>query len=222
MIKTDKAVYRVRTQEEHDWLMYELDEAGCEWENGSPPIDDDEDWNSAMSDSHIWLRDKIISYSFPEFFYDYYKDRQDYEIMEVSDLMKRAIKTDKVIYRVRTQEEYDWLMKELEEDECKWVYGELPTKFNDWGEYSTETCIRLKDKIMDYADFDFYKNESAYQDYEFIEVSDLMENEMKTDILDKLETMNEHLNNKLENLEKENDESQKIKKVVYTTEVYFE
>ena len=136
MIKTDKAVYRVRTQEEHDWLMYELDEAGCEWENGSPPIDDDEDWNSAMSDSHIWLRDKIISYSFPEFFYDYYKGRQDFEIMEVSDLM---------------------------------------------------------------------------------------ENEMKTDILDKLETMNEHLNNKLKKLEEEeDDESQKIKRVVYTTEVYFE
>ena len=135
MIKTDKAVYRVRTQEEHDWLMYELDEAGCEWESGSPPIDDDEDWNSAMSDSHIWLRDKIISYSFPEFFYDYYKDSQDYEI---------------------------------------------------------------------------------------IEVSDLMENEMKTELLEKLETLNEHLEDELKKSKKGDNESQKIKKVVYTTEVYFE
>jgi hypothetical protein len=136
MIKTDKVVYRVRNREEHDWLMKKLDEAGCEWENGSPPIDDDEDWNSAMSDSHIWVKNKTISYSYPEFFYDYYKGRQDFEIMEVSDLM---------------------------------------------------------------------------------------ENEMKTDILDKLETLNEHLNNKLKKLEEEeDDESQKIKKVVYTTEVYFE
>lgn len=77
-------------------------------------------------------------------------------------------------------------------------------------------------KKLTYAGFDFYKNESDYKDYEFIEVSDLMENEMKTEILDKLETMNEYLNNKLKKLEEEDDESQKIKKVVYTTEVYFE
>lgn len=135
MIKTDKVVYRVRNREEHDWLMKKLDEAGCEWKNGSPPIDDDEDWNSAMSDSNIWVKNKTISYSYPEFFYDYYKGRQDFEIMEVSDLM---------------------------------------------------------------------------------------ENEKKTEILDKLETMNEQLKDELKKLKEENDESQKIKKVVYTTEVYFE
>ena len=142
MIKTDKVVYRTRTLTEYDWLMDRLDEAGCAWEDGSSPIDDNYDcyedkknWDLSISDSHIWVKNKTISFSYPEFFYDYYKEKQDYEV---------------------------------------------------------------------------------------IEVSDLMENEMKTDILDKLETMNEHLNNKLENLEKENDESQKIKKVVYTTEVYFE
>lgn len=135
MIKTDKVVYRVRNREEHDWLMKKLDEAGCEWENGSPPIDDDEDWNSAMSDSNIWVKNKTISYSYPEFFYDYYKGRQDFEIMEVSDLM---------------------------------------------------------------------------------------ENEKKTEILDKLESMNEQLKDELKKLKEENDESQTIKKVVYTTEVYFE
>lgn len=53
-----------------------------------------------------------------------------------------------------------------------------------------------------------------------------MKNEKKTEILDKLETMNEHLNNRLKKLKLEEDdddeESQKIKKIVYTTEVYFE
>jgi hypothetical protein len=55
-----------------------------------------------------------------------------------------------------------------------------------------------------------------------------MENEKKTEILDKLEILNEHLEDKLKKIEEEDededddDESQKIKKIVYTTEVYFE
>lgn len=135
------------------------------------------------------------------------------------------IKTDKVIYRTRTQEEYDWLMKKLEEAGLRWVNGCFPTASkgdNNWREYFSETCIRTDDEGIAFADFDFYKNKSDYKDYEIIEVSDLIENEKKTEILEKLKTLDEHLTNKLENLEKENDESQTIKKVVYTTEVYFE
>ena len=128
------------------------------------------------------------------------------------------IKTDNVIYRTRTQEEYDWLMLKLEEDGG----GSLPTEINRWARYFAETCIYPYEQMITFSDFDFYKNDLDYKDYEIIEVSDLMENEMKTEILDKLETMNEYLTNKLKNLEKENDESQTIKKVVYTTEVYFE
>lgn len=84
------------------------------------------------------------------------------------------IKTDKVIYRTRTQEECDWLMDKLEIGGCKWSDGDLPTEFNNWIRYSTETCIDSKDKIMGYAGFDFYKGRSKFNDYEFIEVSDLM------------------------------------------------
>lgn len=91
------------------------------------------------------------------------------------------IKTDKVIYRTRTQEEYNWLMEQLQEAGFKWDDGESPTKFNDWPEYSTETCIRLENKIIRYADFYFYTNDSEYKDYEFIEVSELMRDEEKTE-----------------------------------------
>lgn len=94
MIKTDKVIYRTRTQEEYDWLMDRLDEAGCKWTDGRSLIDYDEEWDSAMSDSHIWVGNKAISYSYPEFFYDYYKDRQDFEIMEVSDPMKSEKETE--------------------------------------------------------------------------------------------------------------------------------
>lgn len=132
------------------------------------------------------------------------------------------IKTDKVVYRTRTQEEYDWLMEKLEKAGCEWGSGSLPTEINHWVRNFAETCICLNDKRMMHSGFAFFKAESDYKDYEFIKVSDLMENEKKTEILDKLETMNEQLKDELKKLKEENDESQKIKKVVYTTEVYFE
>lgn len=87
------------------------------------------------------------------------------------------IKTDKVIYRTRTQEEYDWLMDKLEEDGFMWANGYFPTapkEGNNWREYFSETCIRIDDERIVFADFDFYKNDSEHKDYEFIEVSDLM------------------------------------------------
>lgn len=135
------------------------------------------------------------------------------------------IKTDKVVYRTRTQEEYDWLMDKLDEAGLMWVNGNFPTvskRDNNWREYFSETCIRTNDEGIAFADFDFYKNDSDYKDYEFIEVSDLMEDEEKTEILEKLETLNEHLEDELKKSKKGDDEQQKIKRVVYTTEVYFE
>ena len=134
------------------------------------------------------------------------------------------IKTDKVIYRTRTQEEFDWLMKKLDEACCMRESESGLFDLNMFCEYKSGFCVRLGNKRLGYSDFDFYKNESEFKDYEFIEVSDLMENEKKTEILDKLETMNEYLNNKLKKLEEEeeDDESRKIKKIVYTTEIYFE
>lgn len=104
MIKTDKAIYRVRTQEEYYWLIDRLDEAGCKWTDGRSLIDYDEEWDSAMSDSHIWVGNKAISYSYPEFFYDYYKDNLDYEIIEVSEVMEDEEETEA---QDKTEEETD-------------------------------------------------------------------------------------------------------------------
>lgn len=133
------------------------------------------------------------------------------------------IKTDKVIYRTRTLEEYGWLMEKLEDAGLMWANGSLPTaseEADNWEEYLLRTGICLDYKMISYGDFNYYKNESDYKDYEFIEVSDLMENEEKTEIIDKLETLNEHLKNKLKKLEEEDEEFFEIK-IVCTTEVYF-
>lgn len=120
------------------------------------------------------------------------------------------IKTDKVIYRTRTQEEYDWLMEKLEEAECMWAGGSFPTspkQADNWERYSTETCIDCEKERITFADFDFYKNESDYKDHELIEVSDLMESEKKTITNEPIEQV---------------DKPQKIKKIIYNIEVYFE
>lgn len=136
------------------------------------------------------------------------------------------IKTDRAIYRTRTLKEYDWLMKKLEEAGCMWAGGSFPAspkQADNWKRYYIETCINCENEIITFADFDFYKNESEYKDYEFIEVSELMENddEPEIEILDKLEDL-KRIENELKNLKEEDDESQKIKKIVCTTEVYFE
>lgn len=142
------------------------------------------------------------------------------------------IKTDKVIYRTRTQEEYDWLMKKLEEAGLRWVNGCFPTASkgdNNWREYFSETCIRTDDEGIAFADFDFYKNESDYKDYEFIEVSDLMETEEETDAQDKteeetdaleeLEAIHKQVSDQIEDLRKQGKEPKAIE---YTIKVCFE
>lgn len=84
------------------------------------------------------------------------------------------IKTDKVIYRTRTQEEYNWLIEQLEDADCWWRDGKNPTEVAIFRIYKSNTCVEVSDKTLGYANFDFYKNESDYEDYKFIEVSDLM------------------------------------------------
>lgn len=133
------------------------------------------------------------------------------------------IKTDKVIYRTRTEEEYNWLLQQLEKADCWWCNEISATLGKFYYRYLSDTCIWVEDKTITYGEYRYYKNNlQDYSTHELIEVSDIMENEKKTEILDKLESMNEHLKNELKKLEEEDEESQTIKKVVYTTEVYFE
>lgn len=85
------------------------------------------------------------------------------------------IKTDKVIYRTKTQEEYDWLMEKCEEVGCKWNDGILPTeKDKYWKNFLYDSCVSLCDKKLKYTNLNFYKKLPCYKDYEFIEVSDIM------------------------------------------------
>lgn len=132
------------------------------------------------------------------------------------------IKTDKVIYRTRTHEEYDWLMEKLEEAGLKWANGSLPTapeEADNWEGYLSETCIYLDDKMITYADFNFCKTESDFKDYEFIEVSDLIETEEETDAIEELEAIHKKVTSQIADLRKQGKEP---KAVEYTIKVCFE
>lgn len=136
------------------------------------------------------------------------------------------IKTDKVIYHTKTQEEYDWLMDGLDKADCEWLGGGSPISGKEVCNLTkSDSYICVENETISFLDreyWDFHKNAPVNKDDELIEVSDIMESETKAEILDKLEVMNKYLENKLKKIEEEDDKSQKVKKVVYTTEVYFE
>lgn len=123
------------------------------------------------------------------------------------------IKTDKVVYRTRTEEEYNWLLQQLEKADCWWCNEMSATLGKFYYRYLSDTCIWVEDKTITYGEYRYYKNNlQDYSTHELIEVSDIMENEKKTEILEKLETLNEHLEDELKKIEKGDDEQQKIKK----------
>lgn len=132
------------------------------------------------------------------------------------------VKTDKVVYRTRTQEEYNWLMEKLEEAGLLWAGGSFPKspkQADNWRRYSTGTCINCEDERIRFADFDFYKNKSEFKDYDFIEVSDLMETEKETDALEELEAIHKQVTSQIADLRKEGKEPKAIE---YTIKVCFE
>lgn len=86
------------------------------------------------------------------------------------------IKTDKVVYRTRTQEEYDWLMDKLGEAGCRWYFGQRSIDCNDtWETYESETCILVEDEKITYMSLTCYKEcIDEFKNYDYIEVSDIM------------------------------------------------
>lgn len=221
MIKTDKVIYRTRTLEEYNWLMTELDEEGCRWNEGGQPRPGRVLFGDFLTDTCIRLENKKIFYMYFAF-YNGNPDFKDYEIIEVSDIMKKPLKTDKVIYHTKTQEEFDWLMEQLQEADCEWQGGGSPISGKEVCDSTkSNSYIWVGNKTISFSDEDYLYDYMDNLDYEIIEVSDLMENEEESEILDKLEDL-KRIENEFKNIEKEDDKSQKIKKIVYTTEVYFE
>lgn len=130
------------------------------------------------------------------------------------------IKTDKVVYRTRTLEEYNWLMTELNEAGCRWKDGDQPRAAKvRFGDFRPDLCICLENKKIFHACFAFLNGNPDYKDYEFIEVSNLMGNEKETEALEELEAIYKQVTSQIEDLRKQGKEPRAIE---YTIKVCFE
>lgn len=70
------------------------------------------------------------------------------------------------IYHVKTQEDYDALMVELERDGYRWGSGPKPTSYDNWFHHREKTVVSL-DGVIGYASLEFY--EKTYPNIPIIE-----------------------------------------------------
>lgn len=75
------------------------------------------------------------------------------------------LKTDKALYLVETQEDYDNLMVELDKLGVVWQDGKRPTTFNRWGTFKEKTVIRVCNNKISYNDIYFYFDFDFGKDY---------------------------------------------------------
>lgn len=90
------------------------------------------------------------------------------------------IKTDEVVYHTTTQKEYNWLMERLEEAGCRWVNGELPTKYDAWNKQGAKIGVCVKNKKIRQGLMEYFKAHQAYEKYAFCEVSKLINSHKDT------------------------------------------
>ena len=58
-------------------------------------------------------------------------------------------------YRVKTQQEWDWLMQQFEGDKSgkyQWNEGQKPTDFNAFGKHHDQTVVCTNDHELKFAD----------------------------------------------------------------------
>lgn len=174
-MKTDKVIYHTKTREEYDWLMQELEKEGCNWLCGNKPTERDM-FVTFYSGTYIFVSNKELTYGNRE---DYRLFHEGDKYIKVSDIMPkgttRKIKTDNVIYHTKTQQEYDWLMEQLEKAECRWYFEKTNKNKDIFGKWKSKTCICLIKNYITYSSLEFYEKDKNFSDYEFIEVSDLMQ-----------------------------------------------
>lgn len=86
------------------------------------------------------------------------------------------MKTDKVIYHTKSQQEYDWLMQKLGKAGCKWSSGQEPTKHikNYWCISKENTLVFVNNRVLTCSTIKIYNGRRKNLKDEFIEVSNIM------------------------------------------------
>ena len=91
----------------------------------------------------------------------------------------RGLRIVNKYYRVRSQEQWDWLMKYFEKLDkgIRWDYmDEKPTEYNNWEKFKSNSYIALLGNVTL-----FYGDVKRDKLFDFIEVSKLMEDEKMED-----------------------------------------
>ena len=63
------------------------------------------------------------------------------------------------IYHVKTQQNYDTLMSELEEKGYKWLSGRKPTSKNYWEQNKDNSCIDILGKYITFMNIEQSKKQ---------------------------------------------------------------
>ena len=71
------------------------------------------------------------------------------------------------IYCTRTQEDYNYLMVDLEKQGFIWDSGHNPTHFKYWSEDKEDTCVAISGKKITFGSIEWYIEE--YPDISIIE-----------------------------------------------------
>ena len=81
-----------------------------------------------------------------------------YFIKEFEEGFEKFLKErDMKIYHTETQQDYDALMSDLEENGCKWRSGEKPTRLDKFKDSGKDTYIYEEHGVVSFSDGDYFK-----------------------------------------------------------------
>ena len=101
-----------------------------------------------------------------------------YFVKEFEEGFEKFLKErDMKIYHIRTLEDYDALMVELEEKGCKWRNGRKPTYYRYWEQEKENSCIAISGKEITFGLIEWHKKE--YPDIPIIEYKAKVANKME-------------------------------------------
>lgn len=80
--------------------------------------------------------------------------------------------TNKALYHTKTQEEFDWLMQELEKEGCNWEGERKPTEFDVFDTNASGFHIFVDNKKITYGIWENYR--IFHKGREYVKVSDIM------------------------------------------------
>ena len=144
-------IYHTETKKDYDALIDDLDKKGYMWQSFMP-LKIRDYWGFYQEKTCIGVRSEgknVFCSSFSTLIHSHeiykYEAKEDIEMK---------------IYHTETQEDYDALMVELEEQGCKWQSGRKPTETTtNWKMNLSETCVKVDEKVVVYAKKSFYKED---------------------------------------------------------------